>query len=142
MLRFLARELVARGHTVQLFMPPWQTPHEADKSWQEDGVSLRYVPLNGGVPGITRRLIREALTWQPDVVHCFKPKAYSGLAGWWLWQFHRRRIRLVMDTDEAQALGALELDEEDLALCSYVCMSKYEYGTALRACLDKIEAEG
>ena len=52
------------------------------------------------------------------------------------------RALLVMDTDEAQALGALELDEEDLALCSYVCMSKYEYGVALRACLDKIEAEG
>ncbi len=52
------------------------------------------------------------------------------------------RALLVMDTDEAQALGALELDEEDLALCSYVCMSKYEYGMALRACLDKIEAEG
>lgn len=52
------------------------------------------------------------------------------------------RALLVMDTDEAQALGALELDEEDLALCSYVCMSKYEYGTALRACLEKIEAEG
>lgn len=52
------------------------------------------------------------------------------------------RALLVMDTDEAQALGALELDEEDVALCSYVCMSKYEYGTALRACLEKIEAEG
>jgi len=52
------------------------------------------------------------------------------------------RALLVMDTDEAQALGALELDEEDVALCSYVCMSKYEYGMALRACLDKIEAEG
>ena len=52
------------------------------------------------------------------------------------------RALLVMDTDEAQALGCLELDEEDLALCSYVCMSKYEYGMALRANLEKIEAEG
>lgn len=52
------------------------------------------------------------------------------------------RALLVTDTDEAQALGVLELDEEDLALCSYVCMSKYEYGMALRVCLDKIEAEG
>lgn len=52
------------------------------------------------------------------------------------------RALLVMDTDEAQALGCLELDEEDLALCSYVCLSKYEYGVALRANLEKIEAEG
>lgn len=52
------------------------------------------------------------------------------------------RAILVSDTDTAQQLGALELDEEDLALCSYVCMSKYEYGMALRANLEKIEAEG
>ena len=52
------------------------------------------------------------------------------------------RALLIMDTEDAQALGCLELDEEDLALCSYVCMSKYEYGMALRANLDKIEAEG
>ena len=52
------------------------------------------------------------------------------------------RALLIMDTEEAQALGCLELDEEDLALSSYVCMSKYEYGMALRANLEKIEAEG
>ena len=31
------------------------------------------------------------------------------------------RALLVKDTDMAQALGCLELDEEDLALCSFVC---------------------
>ena len=49
---------------------------------------------------------------------------------------------LVMDTDTAQALGALELDEEDLALCTFACPAKYEYGPALRASLEKIEKEG
>ncbi|TQV74387.1 Na(+)-translocating NADH-quinone reductase subunit A [Denitrobaculum tricleocarpae] len=52
------------------------------------------------------------------------------------------RALLILDTEDAQALGCLELDEEDLALCSYVCLSKYEYGMALRANLKKIEAEG
>lgn len=52
------------------------------------------------------------------------------------------RALLILDTEEAQALGCLELDEEDLALCSYICLSKYEYGLALRANLEKIEAEG
>jgi Na+-transporting NADH:ubiquinone oxidoreductase subunit A len=47
-----------------------------------------------------------------------------------------------MDTDEAQALGALELDEEDLALVAFACPAKYEYGMALRDCLTKIEKEG
>ncbi|MFM2478222.1 Na(+)-translocating NADH-quinone reductase subunit A [Celerinatantimonas sp. MCCC 1A17872] len=46
------------------------------------------------------------------------------------------------DTDSAQQLGCLELEEEDLALCSFVCPGKYEYGPVLRQCLAKIEAEG
>ena len=46
------------------------------------------------------------------------------------------------DTDSAQRLGCLELDEEDLALCTYVCPGKYEYGELLRECLDTIEKEG
>jgi len=101
----LARPLVARGHAVRLLMPPWDTPAEADREWQEDGVELRYVPLSGGVPGIARRLAREALAWRPDVVHAFKPKAYSGLAAEWLWRFHRGRVRLVIDTDDWEGAG-------------------------------------
>lgn len=46
------------------------------------------------------------------------------------------------DTDSAQRLGCLELDEEDLALCTYVCPGKYEFGEMLRDCLDTIEKEG
>ncbi|MCL4112499.1 UNVERIFIED_CONTAM: hypothetical protein GTU68_039409 [Idotea baltica] len=52
------------------------------------------------------------------------------------------RAILIRDTDTAQKLGCLELDEEDLALCTFVCHSKYEYGPALRACLETIEREG
>ena len=52
------------------------------------------------------------------------------------------RALLVMDTDSAQKLGALELDEEDLGLVGFACPAKYEYGMALRDCLTKIEKEG
>jgi Na+-transporting NADH:ubiquinone oxidoreductase subunit A len=52
------------------------------------------------------------------------------------------RSLIVGDTDMAQALGALELEEEDLALCSYVCPGKYEYGPILRDNLTRIEKEG
>ncbi len=52
------------------------------------------------------------------------------------------RALLVKDTDLAQALGCLELDEEDLALCSYVCPAKYDYGAVLRVNLEQIEREG
>ncbi len=46
------------------------------------------------------------------------------------------------DTDSAQTLGCLELDEEDLALCTFVCPGKYDYGTILRNCLTTIQKEG
>lgn len=52
------------------------------------------------------------------------------------------RSLIVGDTATAQQLGALELDEEDLALCTFVCPGKYEYGPILRDNLDRIEREG
>ena len=48
----------------------------------------------------------------------------------------------VGDIETAQNLGALELDEEDLGLCTYVCPGKYEYGRILRDNLSRIEKEG
>ena len=45
-------------------------------------------------------------------------------------------------SEMAQKLGCLELDEEDLALCTYVCAGKYEYGPILRDNLTRIEKEG
>ncbi|MEY3123427.1 MAG: Na+-translocating NADH:ubiquinone oxidoreductase subunit Nrq1 [Pseudomonadota bacterium] len=52
------------------------------------------------------------------------------------------RALLVADTDMAQKLGCLELDEEDLALCSFVCVGKHDYGVVLRNNLRLIEKEG
>lgn len=52
------------------------------------------------------------------------------------------RSLIVGDTEVAQKLGCLELDEEDLALCTYVCAGKYEYGPILRDNLTRIEKEG
>ena len=52
------------------------------------------------------------------------------------------RALVVGDTEMAQQLGCLELDEEDLALCSFVCPSKYDYGPALREILTRIEKQG
>jgi len=49
---------------------------------------------------------------------------------------------VLMDTEKIQALGGLELDEEDLSLCSFVCPGKYDFGSLLRAGLTKIELEG
>ena len=49
---------------------------------------------------------------------------------------------VIGDTDQAQSLGILELDEEDLALCSFVDPGKHDFGIALRLNLTQIEKEG
>ena len=52
------------------------------------------------------------------------------------------RSLIVGDTEMAQKLGCLELDEEDVGLYTYVCVGKYEYGGILRDNLTRIEKEG
>ena len=52
------------------------------------------------------------------------------------------RSLIVGDTDVAQKLGCLELDEDDVGLYTYVCVGKYEYGSILRDNLTRIEKEG
>src|SRR5690606_7779002 len=42
------------------------------------------------------------------------------------------RLLYAKDTDGAQELGALELDEEDLALCTFVDPGKTDFGPILR----------
>jgi Na+-transporting NADH:ubiquinone oxidoreductase subunit A len=49
---------------------------------------------------------------------------------------------VVGDTERAQKLGCLELDEEDLALCGFVCPGKNDFGPSLRKVLAVIEKEG
>ena len=52
------------------------------------------------------------------------------------------RALAVNDIEEAEQLGCLELDEEDLALCTFVCPSKINHGENLRSNLTQIEKEG
>lgn len=109
----LACELVLQGHDVLLLMPPWHTPEKAPRRWQQSGVTLEYVSLGPEIPllsvlSVTWRLTRRALAYQPDVIHCFKPKAYSGLAAWAIWQLRRLglyRGRLIVDEDDWEGPG-------------------------------------
>ncbi|MEL6544177.1 MAG: Na(+)-translocating NADH-quinone reductase subunit A [Myxococcota bacterium] len=55
---------------------------------------------------------------------------------------HLLRAITVGDTEWAEELGVLELDEEDVSLCTFVCPGKMDYGPALRRTLDQIQKEG
>ena len=52
------------------------------------------------------------------------------------------RSLVMNDTDMSQKLGCLELDEEDLALCTFVDTGKHDFGPILRENLTIIEKEG
>lgn len=52
------------------------------------------------------------------------------------------RAIVVGDVEQAEKLGVLELDEEDVALCTFVCPGKTNYGPILRKNLDTIEYDG
>lgn len=52
------------------------------------------------------------------------------------------RALLSNDTERAQQLGCMELDEEDLALCTFVDPCKHEFGPILRNNLEQIMKEG
>jgi len=49
---------------------------------------------------------------------------------------------MVGDTERAEQLGCLELDEEDLSLCTFVDPGKTDFGPVLRKNLELIMKEG
>jgi glycosyltransferase involved in cell wall biosynthesis len=91
----LARALAAQGHAVRVVIPPYDWLAHGGMTWQDGGVQM----LNVAVPAqlslvghaqLAARLVQTALAWQPDVVHCFKPKGHSGLAALLLLAWGRR----------------------------------------------------
>ena len=68
--------------------------------------------------------------------------SYERVMPWDILPTQLIRAIVVGDTDGSQELGCLEFDEEDLALCTFVCPGKYEYGPILRDVLTTIEKEG
>lgn len=107
----IAKALVARGHSVTMLLPPWQNPTDAGLRREEDGVLVDNIRLPPRVPGLfhlltATKLARRVLAARPDVVHAFKPKAYSGLVHWLLAYLPlAHRPPVVVDSDDWEGPG-------------------------------------
>src|SRR5512147_67682 len=127
----MARALVQRGHAVRVIVPPWDHPEDAGRRWQDAGVEIENIELPAPTPGVfhintTRSLVKRALDFRPDVIHCFKPKAYAGLSAWWLWQMKRVgrvKARLIVDADDWEGAGGWNDLSDQLSVVS----SKYSW---------------
>ena len=109
----MAQALAARGHRVEMLLPPWNWPQDSGREWETDGVRVVNIALPPPIPLlryliITGRLVRRALKANPDVIHCFKPKAYAGLAAMVIWALRKlglAGVRLVVDSDDWEGPG-------------------------------------
>ena len=108
----LARALARRGHSVAVFIPPYDSAEDAGQRWRDADVDVIHVKLPPGPQSapwhwlLAWQLYIAAARWRPDVVHAFKPKGPSGLAAamWWT----RRggpHPRLVVDSDDWEGFG-------------------------------------
>ena len=88
----LAKELTKLGHQVTILIPPWDTPADSDKRWQDEGVSLINVAIHGGLLPTTLRTLHEIYKIQPQIIHIVKPRAHAGIVQWLLWQLRRWNI--------------------------------------------------
>jgi len=122
----LARALAARRHVMALFIPPYDSPADSGKRWEEEGVDVINLPLPGFGGGhralahmhLALRLLRAVRRWDPDLIHVFKPKGPSGLVGAAAWlgglrknlaksgaAAHGHRPPVVMDSDDWEGPG-------------------------------------
>jgi glycosyltransferase involved in cell wall biosynthesis len=85
----LARHLAGRGHAVSLLIPPWDTPADAGKRYNDHGVEVVQVQVWGGLLPTLWRMVRVLTDFQPHIVHIVKPRAHAGIIQWWLWQNQR-----------------------------------------------------
>jgi glycosyltransferase involved in cell wall biosynthesis len=101
----LAEVLAQRGHSVRVCVPPWDDPKPSLPGFKRrNGVEILTVSLKPGPLALQlpRRLAQAALAFKPDVIHVFKPKAYSGLTALLL---SLRGKPFVLDTDDWEGAG-------------------------------------
>lgn len=107
----IAQAMAERGHQVRVIVPPWDDPATSPdlqltqpRSKIHDKLELVFVPVKYKPQPLTvpLRMLEAILEFQPDVIHVFKPKAFSGLTAFLL---SLLKIPFVLDTDDWEGRG-------------------------------------
>lgn len=105
----LAQGLVGRGHRVTIVAPAVANPEDAGTIVEHDGVLVIHTP-QATLPGPASvaqhvtALLQTVLAEQPDLVHLFKPKGYSGLAALGILAI-KPALPFLVDTDDWEGWG-------------------------------------
>ena len=100
----LAQELAQRGHEVMLLIPPWDSPDDAGKRWEEGRVRIVNVSVKGGLLLTVGRMVADVRRFRPHILHIVKPRAHAGLIQWLIWHMpnltRRSTVRIFLDVDD------------------------------------------
>jgi glycosyltransferase involved in cell wall biosynthesis len=103
----IGRALVKKGHQVTILLPPYDNPADSSRKWEQGGVRLENMRLRRDDAWhkliVPLRMALRTARLRPDVVHVFKPIAYSGLVGMYLRCLSR--LPVVLDTDDWEGAG-------------------------------------
>lgn len=123
----MARAMADAGHEVLVLIPPYDNYAESSNRNMRDGLTIQWLKI----PRFSNLLIigpiilffvlalkgrRQALSFNPDVIHVFKPKAVSGMIQHLLWIFGSESA-IVLDCDDWEgSRGWSELEQYPLVL--------------------------
>lgn len=109
----LAKALEEHGCQVVVLLPPYDAPQDSGVHFVVNSVDFYNIPIpRSRLPlkylYVATCLVKKALEFKPDVVHVFKPKGFSGLAGMllvFLKLLRFAKVRLVVDSDDWEGYG-------------------------------------
>ena len=109
----IAQVLAALGHDVTMVLPPWTNPQDSGNIYTDNGVKIVNVAVGKKMTTcsaaiITIRMLSAVFSFHPQIVHCFKPKGFSGFVAMWarFWQgISHSKVRLFVDTDDWEGRG-------------------------------------